>query len=102
ISMVRSSNLADFRRVALALDLNPLALMKRVGIHRRFLDDPELTLPASRVLDLLEIAALTSGIEDFGLRLGEARGLPDFGPVILMLREEATLRDALYTLVAFM
>ena len=43
--MVRSSNLADFKRVALALDLNPLALMKRVGIHRRYLDDPELTLP---------------------------------------------------------
>jgi len=76
--------------------------MKRAGIHRRYLEDPELTLPVNAVLELLEITALTSGIEDFGLRTAEARGLPDFGPVILMLREEATLRDAVRTLVALM
>jgi hypothetical protein len=32
--------------------------------------------------------------------VGEARGVPAFGPVILMLREEAILRDALRTLDA--
>lgn len=101
-AIVRSSSLADFRRLAMALDLDPIALMKRAGIHKRFLDDPDLIVPARAVVDLLEIAALTSGIEDFGLRLGEARGLPDYGPVILMLREQATVRAALHTLVALL
>jgi AraC-like DNA-binding protein len=100
--IVRSSSLADFKRFALALDLDPLALMKRAGIHKRFLDDPDLIVAARAVVDLLEIAALTSGIEDFGLRLGEARGLPDYGPVMLMLREQSSVRDALRTLVALL
>jgi AraC-like DNA-binding protein len=101
-AIVRSSSLADFKRFALALDLDPLALMKRAGIHKRFLDDPDLIVPARAVVELLEIAALTSGIDDFGLRLGEARGLPDYGPVILMLREQSTVREALRTLVALL
>jgi AraC-like DNA-binding protein len=101
-AVVRSSILADFRRVALAYDLDLVALMKRAGIHRRHLDDPELTLPVRALVELFELAALTSGIEDFGLRLAEARGLPDLGPIILMLREEETLRDALRSLVALL
>jgi AraC-like DNA-binding protein len=101
-AIVRSSILADFRRVALALGLDPIALMKLAHIDRRYLDDPDLTLPVRDVAELFEIAALTSGVEDFGLRLGEARGLPDLGPIILMLREEATLRDALRTLSALL
>ena len=101
-AVVRGSILADFNRLALALDLDPIALMTRVGIEQRHLDDPDLTVPARGLVDLLEIAALASGVEDFGLRLGKARGIPDLGPVILMLREEATVRDALRTLAAFL
>src|SRR5258708_3107940 len=98
-AFVRSSILAEFRRLALALDLDPIALMRRAGIDRRLLDDPELTLPMRSVLELFEIAALTSGIDDFGLRLAESRGLPDLGPAILMLREKETVRDALRTMI---
>jgi AraC-like DNA-binding protein len=102
IAMVRSSGLADFARFSLTLGLDPIAFMRRAGIHRRYLSDPNLTLPVRAVVELLEDAALASGMEDFGLRLGEQRGLPDFGPVILMLREETTVRDALRTLIAFL
>ncbi len=102
LSLVRSSNLADFRRLAQSLDLDPIGLMRRAGIDQRYLDDPDLLLPARHVLELLELAALSSGLDDFGLRLGEARGVPDFGPAILLLREQATLRDALQVLVALM
>jgi AraC-like DNA-binding protein len=102
VAVVRSSILSDFRRVALAFDLNPLALLDRVGIDSRCLDDPELTLPVSAIVELFEVSALTSGIEDFGLRVGEARGVPDLGPLILMLREAATVREALRTLVSLL
>lgn len=101
-AVVRGSVLAEFKRLALALDFDLIALMKRVGIDRRHLDNPDLLLPARAIVELFETAALTSGIEDFGLRIGEARGLPDFGPLVLMLREEESLRDALRTLVSLM
>lgn len=99
---VRSSILAEFKRLALALELDPIGLMKRARIDHRYLENPDLTLPMRAIVELFEIAALTSGIKDFGLRLAESRGLPDLGPVTLMLREEATVRDALRTLIGFL
>jgi len=91
-AVVRSSSLIDFKRLAIALNLDPIALMKRVGIQRRFLKNPELTLPASAVAELIEVSALASGIEDFGLRLGEARGLPGFrSRDVVLLREQRDL-----------
>lgn len=101
ITTIRSSILIEFRRLALSLNLDPLALMQRAGIHPRYLEDADLILPMSAVNDLLEIAALTAGMDDFGLRLGEIRGVPDVGPVTLMLREQETLRAAIQTLIAY-
>jgi AraC-like DNA-binding protein len=100
--VIRSSILVPFSRIALSLNLDPIDLMRQAGIDDHYLDDSDLTLPINSVVELLEIAAIASGIEDFGLRLAEDRGLPDFGPVTLMLREEETLRAALQTLITFM
>jgi AraC-like DNA-binding protein len=77
-------------------------LMKRAGIHPRYVEDSELMIPVRLINELFELTALTSGIEDFGLRVAETRGLPDLGPVTLVLREEETFRAALQTLIAFM
>jgi len=101
-AVARSSILPEVKRLALANGLDPFALFKRAGIARRYLENPELTLPVRVIVDVLEIAALTSGVEDFGLRVGEARGVPDLGPLILMLREAATGRDALRTVVSLL
>ena len=98
--LVRSGILVEYRRLAIALDLDSDALMKRSGIDLRLLEDSELMLPMRQVVDLLEITAVTSGIDDFGLQLGGSRGLPDLGAVILMLREEESIRHALRTLVS--
>jgi len=100
--VVRSSILPDVKRVAIACGLDPMDLFKRAGIHRRHLENSELTLPVRAVVDVLEIGALSSGMDDFGLRVGEARGVPDLGPLVLMLREAATVRDALRTLVSLL
>jgi AraC-like DNA-binding protein len=101
-TVARSSILPEIKRLALASGLDPLDLFKRAGIPRRNLENPELTLPVRAIVEVLEIAALTSGIDDFGLRLGEARGVPDLGPLILMFREAATGRDALRTVVSLL
>jgi AraC-like DNA-binding protein len=101
-AVVRSSILVHVKRIAIASGLDPIALLKQAGIHRRHLDDPELTLPVSAIVELLEIGARMSGIDDFGLRVGEARGVPDLGPAILVVREAATARDALRTLASLL
>lgn len=101
-SFVRSSVLLDFRRLALSLGLDPLALMARASISRRYLEDPELILPMGEVVHLLQISAEVSGVDDFGIRLAEMRGLPDLGPIMLMLREETSVRTALKSLAAML
>jgi AraC-like DNA-binding protein len=99
---MRSSILLDFRRAAFGLGLDPIALMERVGIDLAYLEDPDLILPAAAFVELLDVAADISGMEDFGLRFVESRGTPDLGPVLLMMREEATVRRSLHTLSELM
>ena len=99
---IRSSMLSDYTRLCIALNIDPIAQMKRVGIDVCYLDDADLVLPMASIVDLLEQTALQSGIYDFGLRLAETRGLPDLGPVNLMVREEATVRAAVHALIDFM
>ncbi len=67
---------------------------------RRVADqDPDLRIPADSVVELLEASALASGCETFGLRMAESRQLADFGAVSLLITHQATMRDALMTLV---
>ncbi|MGE4431232.1 MAG: AraC family transcriptional regulator [Sphingobium sp.] len=99
---IRSSMLTDYARLSTALGIDAVSQMHRVGIDKRYLDDSDLVLPISAVVDLLEQTALQSGIYDFGLRLAEMRGLPDLGPVNLMVREEETVRGAVHALIDFM
>jgi AraC-like DNA-binding protein len=100
-AMARASILADYRRLALSLHLDPIALMRRAGIDRKLLEDPELLFKMRSMIELLELTAREANIDDFGLRLGEERGLPDLGPLSLMLREQPTVREALRTLIGF-
>lgn len=75
-AIVRSSISVHILRVALDCGLDPLAILKRAGIPRRYLDNAELTLPVKTIVELLESGAQSSGIDDFGLRVGEARSVP--------------------------
>jgi AraC-like DNA-binding protein len=101
-ALVRSSVLTEYRRLALALGLDPIDLMARANVSQSYLEDRELTLPMSAVVDLFEITAHSSGIQDFGIRLAEMRGLPDLGLITLMLREETDVRTALKSLTAML
>jgi AraC-like DNA-binding protein len=50
---------------------------------------------------LLEASAERSGVEAFGLLMGETRRLSNLGPLGLLLREQDTLREALLAMVAY-
>jgi AraC-like DNA-binding protein len=99
IGQVGGRFLAHFKQLAISLGRDPVLLLKAANIHRRHLDDPELTLPQHAIVKLIETAANVCGVEDFGVRLAEVCGLPDLGPVGIFMREEVTVRNAIQTMI---
>ncbi len=98
---VRAASLTNFFEVARARGLNPLPLLRQVGLSRALLDDPDQRIPAGAVIELLELAAQASGDPNFGLRLAQSRQVSDFGAVSLLIAHQTTLRDALRVTIAY-
>ena len=92
---VRSASLRGYAPLARSLGLDPFALMRRVGLPRRCLDDPETRISADAVARLLELSAAEAGIDNFGLRLASTRLLSNLGPLALVLRHQPTALQAL-------
>jgi AraC-like DNA-binding protein len=99
--LIRSACLTSYPEIARSLGLHPLRLLASCGIDRRCLADPDLKLPAEALGRLLEASARAARVEDFGLRLAETRSLSVLGPVGLLVREEATMRNALHSLMRY-
>jgi AraC-like DNA-binding protein len=99
--LIRSACLSSYPEIARSLGLDPLRLLAKAGIDRRCLDDPDIKLPTGALGRLLEASAQAAKVEDFGLRLAETRTLSVLGPVGLLVREEATVRDALRSLMRY-
>ncbi|SKA38783.1 AraC-type DNA-binding protein [Enhydrobacter aerosaccus] len=99
--LIRSACLTSYPEIARSLGLDPLRMLDACGIDRRCLEDPDIKLPAGALGRLLEVSAKAAKVEDFGLRLAETRTLSVLGPVGLLVREEATVRDALQALMRY-
>jgi AraC-like DNA-binding protein len=98
---VRGASLANFIEVAAQVGADAFALMREAGVDRRALTEPEMRIPANAVADLLEHAAAVSGCQTFGLRMAESRRLSDLGALSLLISHQATMRDALETVVHY-
>ena len=93
--------LTNYAEVARHFGLDPYAMLGRAGLHPSALRDPENWLPASRILSLLEDSASHAGRDDFSVVLGECRTFASLGPVSLLLRHEATLRDIIAAAIEY-
>ncbi len=100
-SLIRSASLSGYAELVQSLGGNPQALLRKVGLPARLLQDPEALIPNNAVREALELAARATGAEDFALRLAARRSLSNLGPVSLVLREAATPREALDTLCRY-
>jgi AraC-like DNA-binding protein len=85
---VRGATLSNYAEVAGQVGLDAAGMLKRFGIDRRVLVDQDARIVAEGVVDLLEISA-------------ESRRLSDFGAVSLLITHQATMRDALMSVVAY-
>ncbi|HEY2049068.1 MAG TPA: AraC family transcriptional regulator [Caulobacteraceae bacterium] len=95
--MSRGAILTGYAQVAAQHGVDPRAMLRRVGLDSRVLDDRERRVPARQIYELLELSAQASGCETFGLQMGALRQPADVGPVALLLAHQVTLRDALMT-----
>lgn len=100
-TLVRAATLTNFFEVARERGLNPLPLLRQVGLSRTLLEDPDQRVPVESVVSLLESAAEASGDEHFGLRMAQTRQVADFGMVSLLISHQPTLRDALRATIEY-
>jgi len=101
MELVRAAALTGYFAVAEELRLDVLPLLRRAGLSRSMLENPEQMLPARSVLRLLEESAQAAHCLTFGFRMAEKRGLADLGMVSLLIAHQSTLRDALSVLAQF-
>jgi AraC-like DNA-binding protein len=102
IFLVRSTVLSGYRNVAESLSIDVANLVSAAGLDESCLDDPDIPLPSIKVIKLIEMSAIACGASDFGIRLTLARGIPDIGPLSLLLREEPDLQSALRSLQRYL
>ena len=96
--LIRSGIFTAYPDVARECGLVPNRLLRSVGLGAAVLVDPDNQLPLTNAMRLLELSAMESGAEDFGLRLAERHQLSHLGPIGLVIREEPTLGSVLRAL----
>lgn len=100
-TLTRSASLTHFSEIAQQCGLDPIALVREVGLPVKCLDDPDMKVDAQAVGFLLELAADRAAEPAFGLRMAQSRQLSNLGPLGLLLRDEPTLRHALEAIVRY-
>jgi AraC-like DNA-binding protein len=100
-TLVRAGALTNYIEVARHLSFDPQPLLKRVGISKAMLEDPERLISARAAMTLLEQSARLTKCPTFGLRMAELRQISDFGVVGLLLSHQRTLGAALETLIQY-
>ncbi|WP_144107681.1 AraC family transcriptional regulator [Paraburkholderia sp. BCC1886] len=95
---VRGAMLTGLETASREIGFDCAALLNETNLSLDWSTHPDMLLPADSVNRLLELGAQRTGWSDFGFRASLARGLPDLGMLTLLLREEATLGDAMGTL----
>jgi AraC-like DNA-binding protein len=93
--LIRSAGLSCYPEVARSVGLDPQRMMRKVRLPLTILDKPDTPIAVTALRRLLELSAAESGAEDFGLRLAERGGLTNFGAVGLIVREQATVGEAI-------
>ena len=93
--LIRSAGLSCYPEVARSVGLDPRQMMRKVRLPLACLDEPDTPIAVTGLRRLLELSAKASGAEDFGLRLAERGGLTNFGAVGLIVREQATVGEAI-------
>lgn len=94
-TFVRSASLTKYSDVARVLGVDPVQMVRHVGLDQACLYTPDLRIPEARLAELLEVSAKSSDCQSLGLLMAESWRLSDFGAISLLLQQQPTLRHAL-------
>ncbi|WP_374283346.1 AraC family transcriptional regulator [Novosphingobium sp.] len=95
MELVRAATLTGYFETAAALRLDPVPLLRRAGLTRRAIAEPDRMIPARATIALLEDSARTSQCPTFALRMSQRRTVADLGLVSLLIAHQPNLREAL-------
>lgn len=100
--MIRAAVLAGFAELTRKLGGDPAGLLRQVGLRTRVLIEPDLPIEADKLCRLLEIAAIETGCDDFGLRLARYHDIGTLGPIGMLARDERSVGEAIRTLADYL
>jgi hypothetical protein len=99
--LIRSACLTHYAEVARSVGLDPVAMLRKVRLPLSCLESPDIRIAVTGVRRLLEASATAAGIDEFGLRMIDLGGLSNLGSLALVVREQATIGNALQVLSRF-
>ncbi|MBC2641178.1 MULTISPECIES: AraC family transcriptional regulator [unclassified Rhodococcus (in: high G+C Gram-positive bacteria)] len=99
--LARYASLNGYVELCRSLDVDPVPLMRAVGLDPIGLGVQDRWIPAASIARLLDRTAVASGYADFGARLAERRQFSNLGPLSLVVREEPDVRSALRVLTRY-
>lgn len=102
LPVTHGASLAGYTELARSVGLDANAMLRRAGLSRHVLDDPEAPVSLEAACELLEASAEACSVENFGLRLATLRDLSNLGPIGLVAREEVTAMRALDTVCRYL
>jgi AraC-like DNA-binding protein len=100
--LIRSACLTGYIEVARSFGLDPFRLLKEAGLDRSCLLELDTKISIDKCHWLLEASASEAGVDDFGLRMSENRGLSNLGPLALATRDASSLREMLHAAIRYL
>ncbi len=94
-SYIRSASLGGFEDLVRSYGINPIDVMKKVGILPALLRDPDSFINYEHYLNLLEVAAKHCHEECFGLKLSTKQTIQTIGLIGVYMSRQDTVIQAL-------
>lgn len=92
---IRASSLGGFEELVRSYGINPIHILKQVGILPSMVREPNSFIDYDKYLSLLKNAAIICNDECFGLKLGANQKISTIGLIGVYMSRQNTILDAL-------
>jgi len=92
---IRAASLGGFEELVRHCGINPMDILKQVGILPSMIREPNSFIDYDRYLNLLNQAAMTCNEECFGLKLGVNQNIRTIGLIGIYMSRQNTILEAL-------
>ncbi|QHN26285.1 helix-turn-helix domain-containing protein [Gordonia pseudamarae] len=100
--LIRATSLTHISELIIDAGGDPAEMFALVGFDRSIEPAFGAFVPYSKLAQLMNTAATTLGIADFGLQLSRYQDFAMFGPVSVLIRNARTLDEALTGLIRYL